>query len=64
VVLAHNLGLEVVAEGVETAEDAERLTALGCEYAQGYYYSRPLTAEQATEVLFRWGLPAKATPDA
>jgi diguanylate cyclase (GGDEF)-like protein/PAS domain S-box-containing protein len=64
VVLAHNLGLEVVAEGVETAEDAERLTALGCEYAQGYYYSRPLTVEQATEILIRLVLPANATPDA
>lgn len=64
VVLAHNLGLEVVAEGVETAADAERLTALGCEYAQGYYYSRPLTAEQATEVLSRSFLPADTASNA
>jgi diguanylate cyclase (GGDEF)-like protein/PAS domain S-box-containing protein len=61
IVLAHNLGLEVVAEGVETSEDAERLTALGCEYAQGYYFARPLTAEQATEVLSRLFLPVAAT---
>jgi EAL domain-containing protein (putative c-di-GMP-specific phosphodiesterase class I) len=64
VVLAHNLGLEVVAEGVETAAVAERLAALGCEYAQGYYYSRPLTAEQATEVLSRSFLPDDVTSDA
>lgn len=61
VVLAHNLGLEVIAEGVETEEDVERLTALGCEYAQGYFYSRPLTAELATEALARLFLPSEAT---
>ncbi len=64
VVLAHNLGLEVIAEGVETAEDVERLTALGCEYGQGYFYSRPLTAERATETLARAYLPADAECDA
>lgn len=56
VVLAHNLGLEVIAEGVETSTDVERLSALGCEYAQGYFFSRPLTAEQATEALSRASL--------
>ncbi len=40
--LAHNLGLEVIAEGVETREQMDILRDLGCEYAQGYYYSRPL----------------------
>ena len=44
--LAHQLGLEVVAEGVEDAETSERLTALGCDIAQGYYYSRPLAHDQ------------------
>jgi diguanylate cyclase (GGDEF)-like protein/PAS domain S-box-containing protein len=38
--LAHNLGMDVVAEGVETAAQAAELRALGCEYAQGFYYSR------------------------
>ena len=42
--LAHGLGLEVVAEGVETKAQAERLRALGCEFAQGYFYSAPMPA--------------------
>lgn len=48
--LAHNLGLDVVAEGVETQEILDRLTEMGCEEAQGYFISRPLPAEELT----RW----------
>lgn len=44
--LAHNLGLQVVAEGVETAETNARLHAMGCDIAQGYYFSRPLPADE------------------
>ncbi len=40
--LAHGLGLRVVAEGVETQAEQFRLLTLGCERAQGYYYSRPI----------------------
>jgi len=40
--LARELGLEVVAEGVETARDAQWLKDIGCEYAQGYYFSPAL----------------------
>jgi diguanylate cyclase (GGDEF)-like protein/PAS domain S-box-containing protein len=43
--LAHALDIAVVAEGVETAAQLARLTALGCDIAQGYHYSRPLRAE-------------------
>jgi diguanylate cyclase (GGDEF)-like protein len=44
--LGHNLGLSVVAEGVEDADTWDRLVSLGCDIAQGYYMSRPLpTAE-------------------
>ncbi len=40
--IAHGLGLEVVAEGVEEKHQVDHLAALGCEYLQGYYFSRPI----------------------
>ena len=49
--LAHNLGLKVVAEGVETAAQLEELRALRCEYAQGYLFSPPLDAADADRLL-------------
>ena len=51
VALAHNLGMSVVAEGVETVEQVTRLKALGCQYAQGYYYSKPVRPEKAAEIV-------------
>lgn len=44
--LAHNLGLKVVAEGVEDQETLEKLTSLGCDAAQGYHTCRPISAEE------------------
>jgi PAS domain S-box-containing protein len=41
IMLAHNLGMSVVAEGVETPEQAQQLRDLGCELAQGYFFARP-----------------------
>lgn len=49
--LADNLGLQVIAEGVENAEQAYQLWALQCEAAQGYFFSRPLASEVATSWL-------------
>ena len=49
--LAKNLQLDVVAEGVETAEQVQQLKKLDCKYAQGYYFSKPVTADQAGELL-------------
>lgn len=51
IMLGHNLGMDIVAEGVETAEQLERLRALHCEYGQGYFFARPLTAEAVEAVL-------------
>lgn len=49
--LAHNLGLSVTAEGVEDAATAQRLKHLGCDFAQGYYYSPPIPADELTVLL-------------
>lgn len=49
--LAHNLGLGVTAEGVETIEDATELRALGCELGQGYLYGRAITGAAVAEAL-------------
>jgi diguanylate cyclase (GGDEF)-like protein/PAS domain S-box-containing protein len=47
VMLAHNLGLELIAEGIETADQVAMLQALRCDKTQGYYFSPPLPAEEA-----------------
>jgi EAL domain-containing protein (putative c-di-GMP-specific phosphodiesterase class I) len=49
--LAHNLGIDVIVEGVETAEQRAYLTSWGCRYAQGFYYSKPVSAEDATALV-------------
>jgi EAL domain-containing protein (putative c-di-GMP-specific phosphodiesterase class I) len=54
--LAHNLGMLVVAEGVETSAQAEALRALRCERGQGYLFSKPLPADDAERFLAS-GLP-------
>ena len=51
IVMSHKLGIKVIAEGVETAEQRDLLIAAGCDYAQGYLFSHPVTAE-AFEALF------------
>ncbi|HEX8284944.1 MAG TPA: EAL domain-containing protein [Pyrinomonadaceae bacterium] len=51
VTLARSLDMNVIAEGVETKEQLRRLGSLGCDYGQGYLFSRPVGAGQAVELL-------------
>jgi diguanylate cyclase (GGDEF)-like protein len=57
--MAHELGLAVVAEGVETGAQQHLLEVFGCDYAQGFLFSRPLTARQLGE-LWHAQLPARS----
>lgn len=49
--MAHDLGILVIAEGVETRSQAEMLKAMGCTLAQGYYYERPIAIEAFEKLL-------------
>ena len=49
--LAHTLGMDVVAEGVETAQQADELRALGCEYAQGFFFSQAVDTTTAGRLI-------------
>ncbi len=51
VTLAHSLNMQVIAEGVETAVHVAQLRTLGCEFGQGYYFSKPLDCEGCTETI-------------
>ncbi|WP_139206620.1 MULTISPECIES: DUF4084 domain-containing protein [unclassified Bacillus (in: firmicutes)] len=51
ITMANNLGLKVIAEGVETEEQSNFLQALGCKQMQGYYYSKPLPAREFEKLL-------------
>lgn len=53
-VMAHSLKMDVVAEGVETAEQQEFLKTLKCDRLQGYYFSKPLTADDFNEFISKW----------
>ena len=51
IMLAHNLGLKVVAEGTETEEQVNQLRELGCEMAQGYFFSKPVDTDAVAKLL-------------
>jgi EAL domain-containing protein (putative c-di-GMP-specific phosphodiesterase class I) len=49
--MGHALNLEVIAEGIETQQQAARLQALGCDIAQGFYFAKPMAPQQLTALL-------------
>ena len=51
VTLANNLGMDVIAEGIETAHQLKQLRALGCEFGQGYFFSKPVDSEAASALI-------------
>jgi EAL domain-containing protein (putative c-di-GMP-specific phosphodiesterase class I) len=53
IVMAHKLSMKVIAEGVETEEQRDLLAAAGCDYWQGYLFSRPVPAEEFERLLDR-----------
>lgn len=52
--LAHALDMDAIAEGIETQQQVQTLQTLGCEYGQGYYFARPLPAEEVRSLLANW----------
>jgi predicted signal transduction protein with EAL and GGDEF domain len=58
--LGRSLNIEVVAEGVETADQCRRLQSLGCDYGQGFLFSRPRCAEQIGGFIATWSPGALA----
>jgi EAL domain-containing protein (putative c-di-GMP-specific phosphodiesterase class I) len=63
--LAHNLGMDVIAEGVETPQQLALLSSLNCRRAQGYFFSRPVPAAEAERLIVDgppafWSEPAES----
>jgi diguanylate cyclase (GGDEF)-like protein/PAS domain S-box-containing protein len=57
--LAHKMNLRVIAEGIETSRQLERVLELGCEYGQGYYFSQPLEAKAVQQFVRQQIIPVK-----
>jgi len=63
VTMAESLSIEVLAEGIETADQEKMLMELGCEFGQGYFYSKPIAAPAMDELLLLWNRDAKITEE-
>ncbi len=53
IIMAHKLGIKVIAEGIETKEQLDLLVSAGCDYGQGYLFSKPVPAEEFEKLLYR-----------
>jgi diguanylate cyclase (GGDEF)-like protein len=63
VVMAHELGIQVVAEGIETVAQRDLLTAIGCDFGQGYFFAQPMPADEFERVVRRnWPHFARLDP--
>jgi EAL domain-containing protein (putative c-di-GMP-specific phosphodiesterase class I) len=62
--LARNLNKDVVVEGTESADDVDLLHAMGCRFAQGFYFSRPLDHQAASQLLARSAVRPTTRSDA
>jgi EAL domain-containing protein (putative c-di-GMP-specific phosphodiesterase class I) len=62
--LARSLKLDVVAEGIESQQQADLLHSMGCHYGQGYWFSRPVELSRLRELLVEWKLPGARAPEA
>jgi EAL domain-containing protein (putative c-di-GMP-specific phosphodiesterase class I) len=60
VTLGHTLGMKVVGEGTETEDDVNRLKAMGCEMAQGYFFSKPVDDQAINQLLSKFTWTRKA----
>jgi EAL domain-containing protein (putative c-di-GMP-specific phosphodiesterase class I) len=58
--LGHSLGLEIIAEGVETAKQLALLRAEGCDEAQGFFYARPMSSEDLVAFVTQRGAQAQS----
>ena len=52
--MSHRLKMKVVAEGVESAQQVELLKQMGCDFIQGYYYSKPLPMDELLDFIQFW----------
>ena len=59
--LAHELGMEVIAEGAENENEVHELVEAGCEYVQGYFYGKPLTSQMVQQMVRRRPTVARAS---
>ncbi|WP_156495223.1 EAL domain-containing protein, partial [Oleiphilus sp. HI0128] len=54
ITLADSLSIEVLAEGIESKKQEESLIGLGCDYAQGFFYSKPIPAPEIPAFIRKW----------